>query len=235
MAAMAEARVTRVSIGAQQLKDELLQYSGRQQTADQVLEGIERGHRLGMVVNVDLICGWFDQTETDLEDDLRMLLPLEPESLVVHPLTLAGPSHFAQQKAKLPTPQQTCNTFMRGRKYLEADGYWGSSYADDMRANQGQGPRDVQYLRYCREILRYDRLPLCFPFQTPSDSLVFEASNTCIKNVDIPAHELVDIRRTCVVNFKSGRRSARMLDPVCARKRLAGSDTTKWSSRFVAG
>jgi oxygen-independent coproporphyrinogen III oxidase len=156
--AMAEAGITRISVGAQQLKDELLKYSGRQQTADQVLETIEISHALDLSVNVDLICGWFDQTEQDLEDDLKQLVPLKPESIVVHPLTLQGPSTFAQQKAHLPATRETMATFLRGRQFLVDNGYWGSSYTDYMLANPPRGPRETKYLRFYRELLGYDRL-----------------------------------------------------------------------------
>ena len=156
--AMAAAGITRVSIGAQQLKEDLLQYSGRKQSAQQVLEGIENAHALGMVVNVDLICGWFDQQEQDLEDDLRQLVALRPESIVVHPLTLQGPSHFSQESAKLPTPRETCATFLRGRRFLEEHGYWGSSAVDYMLHDPPKGPKEVKYLRNYRDVLRYDRL-----------------------------------------------------------------------------
>jgi oxygen-independent coproporphyrinogen-3 oxidase len=156
--AMAAAGITRISVGAQQLKDELLKYSGRQQTAEQVLSTIEESHRLDLSVNVDLICGWFDQTEQDLEDDLAQLVPLAPESIVIHPLTLAGPSHFAQEKARLPATSETCATFMRGRGFLERHGYWGSSYTDYMLRKPPRGPDETKYLRFYRDFLRYDRL-----------------------------------------------------------------------------
>jgi oxygen-independent coproporphyrinogen-3 oxidase len=156
--AMAAAGITRISIGAQQLKDELLKYSGRQQTAEQVLSTIEESHRLDLSVNVDLICGWFDQTEQDLEDDLRQLVALAPESIVIHPLTLAGPSHFSQEKARLPATTETCATFMRGRRFLEERGYWGSSYTDYMLGNPPRGPVETKYLRFYRDFLEYDRL-----------------------------------------------------------------------------
>ena len=158
LAAMAEAGITRVSVGAQQLQDHLIEYSGRRQTAEQVFRAIERAHELEMVANVDLICGWFDQREDDLVADLERLVPLRPESIVVHPLTLAGPSHFSQERARLPSVDETCATFLRGRRFLEANGYWGSSYADYMLDDPPRGPAEVQYLLYYRDILRYDRL-----------------------------------------------------------------------------
>lgn len=181
--AMADAGVTRVSIGAQQMKDHLLKYSGRKQAAEQVLRGIDETHRLGMVANVDLICGWFEQQEQDLEDDLRQLVPLAPESIVIHPLTLAGASHFASQAGSLPGSQETCAAFMRGRRYLEAHGYWGSSTVDYMLSHPPRGPEEVRYLRYYRDILAHDRLGVGYG----ANSLIagtFEKPGMTWRNVD---------------------------------------------------
>jgi len=157
-AAMAAAGVTRVSVGAQQLKPELLQHSGREHTAAQVFASIERAHRHGMVANVDLICGWFGQAEGDLEEDLARLAPHAPESVVVHPLTLAGDSHFADRKELLPPTAETRRAFLRGRRWLEANRYHGTSYTDYMRCDPPRGPAEVQYLRFYRDVLRYDRI-----------------------------------------------------------------------------
>ena len=119
---MAEAGITRVSVGAQQLQDHLIEYSGRRQTAEQVFRAIERAHELEMVANVDLICGWFDQREDDLVADLERLVPLRPESIVVHPLTLAGP-------------------FKTDGATLTGDG-WTVTVADGWEVRPGQRPGD---------------------------------------------------------------------------------------------
>jgi len=158
LGAMVDAGITRISIGAQQLKSELLRYSGRHHNAGHVLRGVARAHDLGLAVNVDLICGWFDQTTEDLEHDLRLLCAMRPESIVVHPLTLAGPSHFVQEQARLPSSAETCVTFLRGRSYLEEHGYWASSAVDYMLSSPPRGPAEVHYLRSYRDILRHDRL-----------------------------------------------------------------------------
>jgi oxygen-independent coproporphyrinogen-3 oxidase len=157
--AMAEAGVTRISVGAQQLKPHLLKYSGRRHTAEQVLAAVELGHEMDMSVNVDLIVGWFEQTTDDLVDDLRLLDTVQPEGISVHPITLAGEgSWFVQEKHRLPAPEETCATFLRGRQFLEEKGYWGSNYAEYNLRNPTRGPNEGQYLRFYRDILRYDRL-----------------------------------------------------------------------------
>jgi len=58
LVAMRDAGVNRVSIGVQQLDDEMIAMSGRKQKASQVFQTIEWCHALGLPVSVDLIFGW---------------------------------------------------------------------------------------------------------------------------------------------------------------------------------
>src|SRR6201999_948102 len=53
---------------------------------------------------------------------------------------------------------EPCRPFMRGRRFLEEHGYWGSSYTDYMLKNPPHGPAETKYLRFYRDFLRYDRL-----------------------------------------------------------------------------
>lgn len=158
LCAIAQAGITRISIGAQHLQQHLPRSGGRKRAVEQVLRCTARAHELGMCVNVDLICGWFDRTDEDLESDLRQLVPLSPESIVLHPLALAGPSRSSQERARLPSPPETCATYLRGRRYLEEHGYQGSSYTDFALRRPLRGPDEVQCSRYCRDLLRHDRL-----------------------------------------------------------------------------
>ncbi|MBK8259023.1 MAG: radical SAM protein [Polyangiaceae bacterium] len=158
LAAMAEAGVTRVSVGAQQLDDNLLRYSGRRNTVRHVHDSIEGAHARGMVVNVDLICGWFEQPEDGIARDVSVLLPHQPESIVVHPLTLAGQSSFSDARDALASTEDTKRAFLNGRNFLLQNGYRGTSYTDYALKNPQRGPDEVQYLRFYREILGYDRL-----------------------------------------------------------------------------
>ena len=62
--AMKDCGVNRVSMGVQQLDDELIQASGRRQTSEQVFRTIEWCQTLDLPVSVDLIFGWPNQTST---------------------------------------------------------------------------------------------------------------------------------------------------------------------------
>ncbi|HXT01463.1 MAG TPA: radical SAM protein [Elusimicrobiota bacterium] len=158
--AMAKAGVTRISIGAQVLDPRLLRFSGRQHTAEHVFDAVDGAHRLGMSANVDLICGWFEQTPQDVESDVRALLPHAPESVIVHLLTLTGPSPFAQESSALPSVPVVREGFERARRALVSNGYWNSSYIDFMLKDPPRGPAEVKYLRAYRESLAYDRIGL---------------------------------------------------------------------------
>jgi coproporphyrinogen III oxidase-like Fe-S oxidoreductase len=155
---MARAGITRVSIGAQVLDPKLLRYSGRQHTAAHVFEAIDGAHRLGMAANVDLICGWFEQTPQDVESDVRALLPHSPESIIVHLLTLTGPSPFSKESGSLPPVAVVREGFARARRALSESGYWDSGYIDFMLKDPPRGPTEVKYLRSYRESMAYDRL-----------------------------------------------------------------------------
>jgi coproporphyrinogen III oxidase-like Fe-S oxidoreductase len=85
-------------------------------------------------------------------------LPHRPESIVVHPLTLAGASSFSDARDRLASTDVTRRAYLAGRAYLTENGYRGTSYTDYALLDPPRGPDEVQYLRYYREVLRYDRL-----------------------------------------------------------------------------
>ncbi len=70
LVAMRNAGITRISIGAQQLSDEMIKMSGRKQKASQVLHAIAWCHELGLRSSVDLIFGWPRQTVEGMLKDL---------------------------------------------------------------------------------------------------------------------------------------------------------------------
>ena len=69
--AISEAGFNRVSMGVQQLNDELIKYSGRRQTRKQVFDAIENCHKYDLANSIDLIYGWPEQTMDDMLNDLK--------------------------------------------------------------------------------------------------------------------------------------------------------------------
>ena len=124
LAAMNACGVTRVSIGAQQLDDEMIAMSGRKQKASQVFQTIDWCHALGMPVSVDLIFGWPRQTVEGMLRDLRAVVAAGVEHLTHYELNVAGRTDFARNRRhELPSTEQNLELYRIGRDFLVAHGY----------------------------------------------------------------------------------------------------------------
>lgn len=80
--------VTRVSIGVQSFRDELLKKLGRRHSARQVVAAFERARRLGFVVNFDLMFALPGQGVDEWLGDLREAFALGPDHISTYCLTL---------------------------------------------------------------------------------------------------------------------------------------------------
>jgi oxygen-independent coproporphyrinogen-3 oxidase len=124
LAAMKACGVNRVSIGAQQLDDEMIAMSGRKQKASQVFQTIEWCHALGMPVSVDLIFGWPRQTVAGMLRDLQAVVDAGVEHLTHYELNVAGRTDFARNRRhELPTPEDNLTLYRIGRDFLRGHGY----------------------------------------------------------------------------------------------------------------
>ena len=90
LAAMKACGISRISMGVQQLDDELIKLSGRKQKADQVFQTIEWCHALGLPVSVDLIFGWPGQTVDHMLADLRATVETGISHITHYELNVAG-------------------------------------------------------------------------------------------------------------------------------------------------
>ena len=82
LAGMKAAGINRISMGVQQVDDELIKASGRKQTSDQVFRTIEWCQELDLPISIDLIFGWPNQTTEHMLADLRaMVRPMGDISL----------------------------------------------------------------------------------------------------------------------------------------------------------
>jgi oxygen-independent coproporphyrinogen-3 oxidase len=124
LAAMKASGVTRVSIGAQQLDDEMIAMSGRKQKASHVFQTIDWCHALGLPVSVDLIFGWPRQTMEGMLRDLRAVVAAGVEHLTHYELNVAGRTDFARnRRAELPSTAQNLELYRASRDFLVAHGY----------------------------------------------------------------------------------------------------------------
>jgi oxygen-independent coproporphyrinogen-3 oxidase len=122
--AMQAAGVNRISIGVQQLDDQLIAMSGRKQKAPQVFQAIDWCRKLGLRVSVDLIFGWPRQTVAQMLHDLEAVMAAGVDHLTHYELNVGGPSDFARNRAaELPSLDETLDMYRTGRDFLVSRGY----------------------------------------------------------------------------------------------------------------
>jgi oxygen-independent coproporphyrinogen-3 oxidase len=154
--AMRTAGCTRISIGVQQLDDEMIAMSGRKQKAAQVFDAIAWCRRLGLSVSVDLIFGWPRQTTTGMLRDLRAVVDAGVDHVTLYELNVGGRTDFAvNRRRELPSVAETLEMYRAGRDFLRENGYhqvttydWervasrkpGLLYEDEWRHRAGTAP-----------------------------------------------------------------------------------------------
>jgi oxygen-independent coproporphyrinogen-3 oxidase len=89
LVAWSEAGVTRLSIGVQTFRDDVLAGFGRHHTGQQARHALEllASHWPG-TWSADLLVGWESQDQADLQNDLALLLQAEPPHVSVYGLTI---------------------------------------------------------------------------------------------------------------------------------------------------
>jgi oxygen-independent coproporphyrinogen-3 oxidase len=122
--AMRAAGCTRISIGVQQLDDEMIAMSGRKQKAAQVFNAIAWCRRLGLSVSVDLIFGWPRQTTAGVLRDLKAVVDARVDHITHYELNVGGRTDFAlNRRHELPTLSQTLEMYRAGGHFLCENGY----------------------------------------------------------------------------------------------------------------
>lgn len=115
--------VTRISINPQTMQQKTLDVIGRRHTVEEICHTYRMARSIGFDnINMDLIAGLPGETLKDMEDTLRQMEGLGPDSLTVHSLAIKRAAKMGQerrQKVKV-TPVQ--EEFQRaGHKDTEAD------------------------------------------------------------------------------------------------------------------
>jgi oxygen-independent coproporphyrinogen-3 oxidase len=124
LSAMRAAGCTRISIGVQQLDDEMIAMSGRKQKASQVFQTISWCRDLGLSVSVDLIFGWPRQTAAGMLRDLEAVLSAGVDHLTHYELNVGGRTDFALNRSQeLPSVDETLEMYRVARNYLSGQGY----------------------------------------------------------------------------------------------------------------
>jgi oxygen-independent coproporphyrinogen-3 oxidase len=122
--AMRDAGVNRISIGVQQVDDDLIALSGRRQTAAQVFRAIEDCHQLGLPCSVDLIFGWPRQNVARMLADLEAVTAAGVGHLTHYELNVAGRTPFARElNHELPSREENLHMYRVAKEFLERAGY----------------------------------------------------------------------------------------------------------------
>ena len=90
--------VSRISVNPQTMQQKTLDLVGRRHTVEQTVAAFELARRLGFDnSNMDLIAGLPGETVEDMEDTLRQVEALHPDSLTVHALAIKRAARFGQE------------------------------------------------------------------------------------------------------------------------------------------
>ena len=122
--AMKQSGMTRISMGIQQLDDELIKASGRKQSADQVFQTLESCEALELPASVDLIFGWPNQTIEHMVRDLEAIAATGVTHITHYELNVAGRTDFARHRRdELPSTEENLAMYRVGKAVLEGRGY----------------------------------------------------------------------------------------------------------------
>jgi oxygen-independent coproporphyrinogen III oxidase len=121
---MKEAGINRISMGAQQLNDDLNKLSGRQQTVKHVLQAIEWCRQMELECNVDLIFGWPRQTVDRMLRELEQLLETGIRHVTHYELNVGGQSDFAlHHRDELPSEDENLEMYRASKQLFESYGF----------------------------------------------------------------------------------------------------------------
>ena len=105
--AMKQCGMNRISMGVQQLDEELIKASGRRQRPDQVFRTLESCAQLGLPISVDLIFGWPNQTIEQMARDLEAVAATGVGHITHYELNVAGRTDFARnRRGELPSQEE---------------------------------------------------------------------------------------------------------------------------------
>ena len=124
LTAMKQSGINRISVGVQQLADEMIKMSGRKQKADHVFRILEWCRELELPASVDLIFGWPCQTVELMLRDLEAITATGVSHITHYELNVAGRTDFARNRRdELPSTEQNLEMYQIGKQFLERHSY----------------------------------------------------------------------------------------------------------------
>lgn len=110
--------VSRISINPQTMNDKTLRLIGRNHSAAEVREKYVLARKLGFEnINMDIILGLPGETAKDVEETVRQIKELEPDSLTVHALAIKRASRLKMESEGVPMAKSLPGT---AQKMMEA-------------------------------------------------------------------------------------------------------------------
>lgn len=144
--------VNRISINPQTMQQRTLDLIGRKHTVGQIQEAFRLARKTGHDnINMDIILGLPGEKKEDVEDTLREIKKLNPESLTVHTLALKRASRLNEEKAEYEavgfyeTSRMACLT----TEFAELEGYL--PYYLYRQKNMSGNLENIGYARRGRE------------------------------------------------------------------------------------
>jgi coproporphyrinogen dehydrogenase HemZ len=144
--------VDRISINPQSMQQRTLDLIGRKHTIQEVKEAFRMAREVGHDnINMDIIIGLPGENPVDVEDTLRQIRELNPESLTVHTLAIKRAARLNQEKenysdqkaSEVPRMLKQTIQFAKENDYLPYYLYRQKNMADNLE--------NIGYSRYGRE------------------------------------------------------------------------------------
>jgi oxygen-independent coproporphyrinogen-3 oxidase len=116
--------MNRISVGVQQINEQLNSLSGRKQTTKHVTQTLEWAREFGLACNVDLIFGWPQQTVASMVKDLETVISWGVYDITHYELNVGGPTDFALNRYhELPSTLANLEMYRVSRDLLKSHGY----------------------------------------------------------------------------------------------------------------
>lgn len=152
---MKKVGINRISMGVQQLNDDLIKYSGRRQNSKQVFQVLEWCDKLGLKTNIDLIYGWPKQSVDLMIKDLEAVVCTGINHLTHYELNLGGRSYFHRYyKNELPSIEENRAMFHASKAFLEGKGFRQMTTYDWER-DDGDQTGEFAFEKNMRQFLTY--------------------------------------------------------------------------------
>jgi oxygen-independent coproporphyrinogen III oxidase len=122
--AIKAAGMNRISMGVQQVNEQLNSLSGRKQKTQHVIQTLEWAREFGLPANIDLIFGWPQQTVASMVKDLETAIAWGVYDITHYELNVGGPTDFALNRYhELPSTLSNLEMYRTSRDLLKSHGY----------------------------------------------------------------------------------------------------------------